>query len=401
MTVLSVFANSYAADGGLGAWTTPTNVYADDGTYATRVGTTKNVVYGNLFGFDLSTLPDGVTINSVTLTAQWHNSAADTNGPILTLGVLLAAAVYGSANDTTGQIADEVHTYAPTGLTAANLKATGGQGFWAILRFTRSDNTAHTASVDYVKCEVDYSVSEITGAAAITLDAVGQALSGAVSISGLSAVAFDGIGAGITGALSIVGACAVAFDGIGASITGTTQSQSEITGVLDATCDGLSISANGAGGIAGTVGTTLDGIGATISGAAGIAANVNITLDALTGAGQGAVIITGESSNTFSSMSIGSTGLIGIAGGVSKTLDSVTGEIIGVVGNSPVTGLLDAIFSGLSCQAVGTVAMSGRENPTKHLIVSRGLAIIQTSALPVIESREYETPKRENYVSTD
>ena len=70
MTVLTAWANSYAADDALGAWTNPGNAYSDNDTYATRAGTVKNTWYGNLFGFDLSSLPDDAVISNVTLTAQ-------------------------------------------------------------------------------------------------------------------------------------------------------------------------------------------------------------------------------------------------------------------------------------------------------------------------------------------
>ena len=154
---LSVFASSNSADGSLGGWTNPAYAYNDDGVqFATRAGSVKNTWYGTLFGFDLSSIPDGSTINSVTLTAEWKNSANDSSGPVLLLGAKSGGAEVGSTSDTTGQTTFEVVTYQPTGLTAAQLKATGANGFWAILRFRRTDNTAHTASCDYVKCVVEY-----------------------------------------------------------------------------------------------------------------------------------------------------------------------------------------------------------------------------------------------------
>lgn len=428
MTLLSVFANSYVADGALAGWSSPANVYADDGIYATKTAFTKNVVYGNLFGFDLSALPDGATINSVNIYAEWHNSAADTNGPVFTLGAKSGGVEVGTLNDTSGQTTDEVFTYAPTGLTAAQLKTTGDNGFWVIVRFKRTDNTAHVAYLDYVKIEIDYTAGgpvEITGAADITVDAVGQALSGAVTVSGLSVVSFDGIGAGITGLLAITGVGAITFDGIGASITGTVQEQGAAAGELSVTFDNIAASMTGVVATTGAASTTLDGIGITADGKADITIVSSMTFDALAGTGQGAVIITGASSNTFSSVLITTAGVTEVTGGVSKTLDGVTCEIIGAVGNVPVVGFVDGLFAGLTWQAVGVVMVSAvtmatlteletwitglvgdaqivaRENPTKQLIRSRCNKKIQTAELPVIDSREIETPKRDNYVSTD
>ncbi|MEK7609681.1 MAG: hypothetical protein AAB470_00990 [Patescibacteria group bacterium] len=154
----TVYATSNSADGSLTGWTNPTYAYTDDGTnFTTRAGTVKNTWYGTLYGFDLSGIPDGSTINSVTITAEWKNSAADTNGPVLYLGAQSGGAEVGTAtSDTSGQTTFELVTKSPAGLTAANLKATGASGFWAILRFRRTDNSTHTASVDYVKVAVDY-----------------------------------------------------------------------------------------------------------------------------------------------------------------------------------------------------------------------------------------------------
>lgn len=152
------YASSNSADGTLTGWTNPTYVYSDDGTnFATRAGTNKNEWYGTLYGFDLSGIPDNSTINSVTIAAEWKNSGNDSSGPVLYLGAKSGGAEVGTATtDTSGTTSFEVVTKVPTGLTTANLKTTGANGFWAILRFRRTDNTTHTASVDYVNVVVDY-----------------------------------------------------------------------------------------------------------------------------------------------------------------------------------------------------------------------------------------------------
>ncbi len=157
-TTTTVYATSNSTDGSLAGWTDPTYAYTDDGTnFASRVGTAKNTWYGTLYGFDLSGIPDGSTINSVTLTAEWKNSAIDSSGPVLYLGAKSGGSEVGTGtSDTTGTTSFELVNRSPSGLTTANLKATGASGFWAILRFERTDNTAHTAYVDYVKVVVDY-----------------------------------------------------------------------------------------------------------------------------------------------------------------------------------------------------------------------------------------------------
>ncbi|MDP1709388.1 MAG: hypothetical protein Q8L21_00680, partial [Candidatus Komeilibacteria bacterium] len=187
--VSTVYASSYSVDGTLEEWTNQTYVYSDDGiNFATRAGTAKNTWYGDLFGFDLSGIPDNSTINSVTITAEWKNSAADTAGPVLYVGAKSGGAEVGtSTSDTTGQTTFELVTNSPTGLTAANLKATGASGFWAILKFRRTDNTAYVASVDYVKVAVDYTppvAPTVTTQAATLKEATTATCNGTITATG-------------------------------------------------------------------------------------------------------------------------------------------------------------------------------------------------------------------------
>jgi len=190
---LSVFASSNSADGALAGWADPTYAYNDDGVqFATRVGTAKNTWYGTLFGFDLSSIPDNATIVSVILSAEWKNSSTDTNGPVLYLGAKSGGSEIGTANtDATGQTTFEVLSHSVTGLITSELKATGSSGFWAILRFRRTDNIAHTASVDYVKCVVEYTtpppLDELIGA---NLDA-GTPVLGVPTISQIHVLSID------------------------------------------------------------------------------------------------------------------------------------------------------------------------------------------------------------------
>ena len=173
---VTAFANSNAADGALAGWANQTNAYSDNGTYCTVAGTTKNQWYGNLFGFDVSALPAGASVINGTVTAQWMNSAVDTSGPEFLIGAQFNGTVLGSAVDTTGGTVEELNTYAPVGLTGDNYKGTGANGFWAVMRFRRTDNTTHTASVDYVKVDIAYyAIYNITGAENVQLQVIDAA----------------------------------------------------------------------------------------------------------------------------------------------------------------------------------------------------------------------------------
>lgn len=220
MATLTAYANANYAhpDAAGGAWVDPTNAYADDTTYATRTGTVKNTWYGNLFGFDLSSLPAGATLSSVVLEAQWHNSLADAAGPVLGLCAYYNGAAVGAETaDTTGQLADELVNQTPTGLTVAQLKTTGATGFAAGVRFRRTDNTAHIASLDYAKVTVTYTdnrngTAAISGNGSTTGEVkktgLGAALTTAAGL--LAAVGF----AAMLGLASISGGGALAATGI-------------------------------------------------------------------------------------------------------------------------------------------------------------------------------------------
>jgi len=152
---LTVFASSNAADGALAGWSNPQNTYADDTSFATR-SAAAGTLYGNLFGFDLSGVPDGATITSVTLLARFKGSASATDIQFF-LGAKSGGSEVGSGTtDTTQTTSEEDVTYQPAGLTAANLKATGANGFWAIARYSRSGATPRIGYIDYITCTVEY-----------------------------------------------------------------------------------------------------------------------------------------------------------------------------------------------------------------------------------------------------
>lgn len=255
-------ANYTHPDATTAGWTNATNAYADDGSYATRAGTSKNTWYGNLFGFDLSSLPDAATVSAISLEVQWKNSAADTSGPVLGLGAYSAGALVGTeATDTTGQTSDELLTKAPTGISVAALKTTGAEGFAAGVRFRRTDNTAHTASLDYVKCTITYSL-DLSGTAAMS-NADSESAAGEKATAG-SAVASAVAAIVAAGAIALFGAGAFAAEGgatasglMGAQGAATVSCESAITATGEASAEQEEHS--GTATLSGTIDTTGSG----------------------------------------------------------------------------------------------------------------------------------------------
>ena len=394
MTILSVFANSYAADGALGGWTNPQDVYSDNSVYATRSGTTKNVVYGNLLGFDLSALPDNATINSVTIEAQWHTLQNDTAGPVLTLGAQSGGVLVGSVNDTVGQTTDHLHTYSPTGLTAAQLKATGASGFWAVMRFKRIDNTTHMAYVDYVKVTVDYTAGGTaytltgqTGSFALNGNTAGMkaarklsAQTAAFTLTGNSATLTKGAAVNHytltaqSGSFAVTGNSAALK--VGRKLIGTVRSFS-MTGRPAGLRIARKLSAlSGAFSLVGNVANLV------LQGAA-----QHLTLTAQTA--------TFGMTSSAATMRVGrrltgatrSFSLIGMAAGLRTAR-----RLRGLVGAFVMTGASAVIEK-----------LAARNNPTKKLVkVAHHERMIQTQSTGVIESkREHITERGSTNVSTD
>lgn len=144
-------------------WTSAANATADDGVYATATPAKNGTTTGDwdFAAFSDAELPAGSTINSVTVEVQWKVS---TTASVDTLGV---AGVNGSSagtetTTTTATTADSVATASLSGVTESDLK-TAGQIKGRVRASRGNTNTAFTASLDYVKVTVDYTLVPSTG----------------------------------------------------------------------------------------------------------------------------------------------------------------------------------------------------------------------------------------------
>jgi hypothetical protein len=132
-------------------WTNPTNVYADDTSYASVTSTTRNGNYSSdfgTFGFD-GLIPTGSTINSVTIEVAWYLSVK-TVASTLGAQAIVSGAVFGTelTDAATPTGAPVVRSAIIPGLTRAQLL----DGVFAVrARYTRPNSaTSQTAYLDYV-----------------------------------------------------------------------------------------------------------------------------------------------------------------------------------------------------------------------------------------------------------
>ena len=135
------------------SWTTPGNISADDGVYATTPGA-RNTNY-DLIGFDFGfTIPTGATINSVTIEAQYKLSTT-ASASTLSMWIQNNGTQRGTAWSSTAEpTTDTIVNTAETGTwTVEELNSTGLE---VLFRVRRTSNTACTYSVDYLAVTVDY-----------------------------------------------------------------------------------------------------------------------------------------------------------------------------------------------------------------------------------------------------
>lgn len=134
-------------------WTNPTNAYADDNVYATAAPAKSASITSEYAGFDFgSVIPDGSTINSVTVRQRWF---VDTTASTATLGsqAYVGTTAQGTEFTNTAEpLTETLDTYTVASLTRADLldlrlRLRAGRG---------TGNTGYTASLDAVDVVVDY-----------------------------------------------------------------------------------------------------------------------------------------------------------------------------------------------------------------------------------------------------
>ena len=136
-------------------WTSPTNAYADDTSYATA-SPGRNVTVNSDFKFaDFASgdIPDGSTINSVTITARAWGS----NATYMTEGI--RGRVSGADNGTEGTTTSTTEVTISctlSGVTLADLRAASTTVFARVRASKGATNTTYTGSLDWVQITVDY-----------------------------------------------------------------------------------------------------------------------------------------------------------------------------------------------------------------------------------------------------
>lgn len=257
MPVVTKFpsANQAAGSPFNGAWTNPNNAHADDGSYATAAPG-KNQEFASVWSvpFSTSDIPNGSTVNSVTVEVQWKVSTTSS------VATLRSTAFADSAQttvvsaspglDTTSEpTSDTIQTYAATP-SLAQLR-----DLWVRAQVLRGNsNTAVTGSLDYLKVTVNYtdpppattgtgSVSTPTASASVaakeTFQASGSPSAPVATVSGTGAERFTGSASASAASPTASGSGELISSGVtGTASVSAPAVQSEIAGTMRFTGSG-------------------------------------------------------------------------------------------------------------------------------------------------------------------
>lgn len=158
MATTTFYPSSYGTVLSKGTFTSPTNAYADNTTYAELASLDRNDINSVYYaGFDFSSISAGSTINSVTVEAQYHYSTTGVTD-FLTLQARKSATPVGTAsNNTSEPTTDYIHQNSNTGSwTQAELSTLDVYITWDRPNVT----TAATIYFDYISVTVDYTASQ-------------------------------------------------------------------------------------------------------------------------------------------------------------------------------------------------------------------------------------------------
>ena len=355
---LTKFCTSNAADGA--GYASPTNFYADDGSYSTAAPNKNNTLAHYVSGFDFSAIGNGDTLNSVTVYIQFKYSTDTASYTLGSQGYVGATAKGSEYTNTNTPANDTDVNYTITGLTIADIKSAD---FKIRVRCSRGNtNTGSTQSIDYVKVTVNYTAVVVaTGTLSKTLDNTSLSASGKAIISGSLSKSIDVISISAAG-----------------EVSGESEPE-EVTGVLDKTIDSVSLSSSGKVTVQGAVGKTLDG--ATLSSAGKVIVNgaLSKSLDSVVVASAGKTFIAGELSKALDGTQIQSAGKVFISGALETNIDAIALNAVGRVDDEEPTITEGAIQAGERGSAIadsravmGAKANGGLSGHRKVIEVKHG-----------------------------
>jgi hypothetical protein len=282
VTVLTKFPSTTAtASGFTGGWNQSTAVYSDSDTGATsyaQANTNSNSTqYGQFYsGFDFSSIPDGSTINSVTV---YVSGGCPSSGVNSSSGYSFHTDVWadhnsGSASTQIGSTNTVTNPNIPIGTESwtersftvspslAQLKASG---FAVRIRWQRTTNASNfVGRCDYLKVAVDYSEPTVSGTVAATTAASTASASGTRGVTGTASSTLTDSTSSASGTSGRIGTASFT-----AADSTVDASGSSVSGTVAATLAASTTSASAGHGVSGTSAITVDAATASATGGAG------------------------------------------------------------------------------------------------------------------------------------
>jgi hypothetical protein len=339
-------------------WTNPSNAFAfvGDNVYATAAPA-KNATVSGDFGFPDFTaadIPDGATINLVTVTVEWLVS----NTTSATLGVQLRNNGVALGTETTYDSKTEIDStqQVTAGITLTDLRSASTL-IKARVRDTRGNTTtAHTGSLDLVSITVDYTSSGTvftdSGSGTITASGSGtESLVYADNVTG--SFAFTGSG------VENFQPPSVTYTDSGSGTITLSGSGNESSSVADSGSGTLALSGSGSESFSAPIVYTDAGGGALTLSGSGIE-SFTPGSTTYTDAGSGTIALSGSSTEAHAEVGTGS-GTMALSGALQDALvfsDLDSGTItLGGSASESFTGPTTYADS-----ATGTLTLSGTKS---------------------------------------
>lgn len=344
MATLTRYATTHAAVSGAG-WTSPGSVSADDNVYATAAPGKNATLSGDFGGFGFDALLDPTAVVSAVLVeVSWKVSATGVVGELLGAQARVNGVAQGTETTTAGSTAEVAASQHPGALTPADL---ADAALRVRVRAARGNsNTAYTASLDFVRVTVTYTVPP-------------TAKSGAAVLSGGGDVASTGA----------KGAAATVAQTAGGSPTATGIKGTRGSGALSG---GGTLTSTGA-----VAGPAVTGATAVSGGGALIATGAKGTRSSIATNGGGALVSLGAKSASVAS---GMTG-----GGASTATGVATHPVPALAAAAVVSGGGSPTATGVATRAgVGAESGGGRLLAVGAALRSSATALSGGGALVVI-----------------
>ena len=221
-------------------------------------------------------------------------------------------------------------------------------------------------------------LSNIDGAASVTLGALTSTAAGTLAIAATATATLGALTAAGTATLEIVGAASATL----ANLTATATGAVDLAGTASATLDHMSVASTATLDIAGALTGTLDALTSAATGelVTGASGEVVAALEALTSAATGTLDLAATLAATLAALSSAATGAVDLAGAFNAALDALVVDATGIGGNLPLSAEVASTLASLTGAATATLDLAGAADVTLDSLTSTASGAVALTA---------------------